>query len=65
MNIGDIVVVIDNKSIPDLFLGKYGRVIDSNDYKVTVEFIQKTKWKGSLSHTANRSDLKKVGEVNF
>ena len=65
MNIGDIVVIVGSESIPDKFLGMYGRITDGDDYKVVVELIQRTKWKGSLSHTAKISDLVKVGEANF
>ena len=62
MNIGDIVVIVGSESIPDKFLGMYGRVTDCNDYKAIVELIQRTKWKGALLHTAKLSDIVKVGE---
>lgn len=65
MNIGDIVIVFDTKSIPVTFLGLYGRIINIHDYKVTVEFYHPVNGFGGLSHTAFESDLKKIGEVNI
>lgn len=65
MNIGDIVVVIGTESLPEHFLGIYGRIDDVNDYKVTVEFIKRVGNVGSLKHTAFATDLIKVGESNF
>lgn len=65
MNIGDVVLVIDTKSLPLSFLGSYGVITDISDYKVMVEFKGAVKKMGSLAHTAYESDLKKVGETNF
>jgi hypothetical protein len=65
MNIGDIVVVIGTESVPESFLGRYGRVEDVNDYKVSVEFNQRVGSMGSLIHTVYPSELIKVGESNY
>jgi hypothetical protein len=69
MDIDDIVVIIDSKSIPESFLGRYGLVIDVYDYdgdsKVLIRFNQQIKHIGSLSHTARASDLEKIGEATF
>lgn len=65
MNIGDIVIVIGTESLPEDFLGKYGRIDDVNEYKVTVEFNKRVGRRGSLKHTAFATDLIKVGDSNF
>lgn len=65
MSIGDIIVVIDNETLPTSFMGRYGRIVDGDDYKVLVEFNMPTGRLGRLCHTAKVSDLKKVGEANF
>jgi hypothetical protein len=64
MNIGDIVIVVENKSVPSHFHGHYGKIVDVHEYRVTVEFVASVGSYGSLSHTALPSDLKKVGEAN-
>lgn len=61
MKINDIVIAVDSKSLPSSFVGMYGRVTKIDNYKVTVEFKRRTDTRGSLSHTAYESDLKKVG----
>jgi ribosomal protein L24 len=63
MKTGDIVVVIDSKSVPSHFFGHYGKIVNVNEEKVTVEFVQRIGTSGSLSHTAYPSDLIKVGKV--
>jgi hypothetical protein len=69
MNIGDIVVVIDSRSLPITFIGRYGLITDVLDYdddsKVLIQFARKIRHIGSLSHTARESDLEKIGETIF
>lgn len=65
MHIGDIVMVVGSKSLPEDFLGRYGRIDDDHEYKVTVEFNKRVGGRGSMKHTAFREDLIKVGESNF
>jgi hypothetical protein len=65
MNIGDIVMVVNYESLPESFLGCFGVIINSDDYKVVVNFKGVVNDKGSLSHTAVASDLKKIGETNY
>lgn len=61
MNYGDIVKVIGCESVPQSFLGCYGIVTEYiTEQKVSVEFKGAVAGKGSLSHTAYISDLKKI-----
>lgn len=62
MNNGDIVIVIDNKTIPSELLGRYGKVISYNDRKVLIEFNMAVKGRGEFSCTCGISDLKKFGD---
>jgi hypothetical protein len=66
----DIIVVVDTTSLPDSFLGSYGKVTEDWGYKVMIEFKAtvllpgETHKMGALRHTARPMDLKKVGEAN-
>jgi hypothetical protein len=63
IKVNDIVMVIGKKSIPDDFMGQYGRVKALNSHKVNVELYASIGGKGSLSHTAYPEDLKVVGKT--
>lgn len=65
MTVGDIVVVIKSESIPSMFLGRYGRIINEYGDKVEVLLEEGVNGKGGLSHTAYPSDLMKIGETDF
>lgn len=63
---GDIVIITGTESMPTAFLGRYGKVTDSDsDFKVVVEIQVGLNGHGALSHTAFRKDLEKVGEVTY
>lgn len=58
MKIGDIVVVVDAKALPEEFLGRYGMVKEVYPgYKVFVEFNRQVGSMGSFSHSAYETDL--------
>ena len=61
MNVDDFVLVVGTASLPNSLLGRYGKITEVNPYKVTVEFSAKSKGRGTLSSTAFREDLLKVG----
>lgn len=65
MNIGDIVCVVGFTSLPESFLGRYGVVIDINEYKCQIEFYHPVNRLGGLSIMAVESDLWKIGETDF
>ena len=60
--IGDIVNIIDDKSVFNSLLGSYG-IIKEKAYadKWVIEFKSAVKGNGSFSHTARESDFKVVG----
>jgi hypothetical protein len=57
---GDIVRVIDTKSIPKYFLGMYGRVRLVLGNKAEIEFVSSVGALGSIAHTAILDDLEFV-----
>ena len=63
MNEKDIVMIIGFRSVPKDFLGKYGKVVATYEEKVLVEFTAAMGDFGSFTHTAYRSDLKRIGRV--
>lgn len=65
MTVGDIVVIVKSESIPSMYLGRYGRITNDHEEKVEVLLEEGINGKGSLSHTAYRSDLLKIGETDF
>lgn len=64
LQINDIIVVTGLESIPASFLGRYGRIVDVNEYKVTVEFVARIHSIGSLSHTVKITDIRKIGKLD-
>jgi hypothetical protein len=63
MDIGDIVIVVRSLSIPEQFLGQYGKVTSVYGGKVNVELFSKIGTRGSLSHTSYPNDLLRIGKV--
>lgn len=63
MNINDIVIVIETKSLPKHWKGRYGRIADIFGDKASVEFYAAVGHSGNLAHTVNLKELKVVGRA--
>lgn len=63
MNVNDIVIVIEAKSLPKHWKGRYGRIVEIFGEKAVVEFYAAVGHSGNLAHTVNLNELKVVGKA--